>query len=461
MAEPLSSISGLSSGIDYKTLVDQIMSLERRPADRLQKTIDANTKKKEALDNFRKLVTDLRTAAEAFKTGSGLDAYSTTAGGTDSNGKGLVVATASAGATPATYQVEVTSLTRAQKTIGTAQTSSTAALNLTGLIDLNVNGASIGQLNLDGTESLETIRDEINAIGGGTKVRATILSAGTTDQRLVLSGLQQGAAGAFSFTDADGTGAAAITALGLDNAAYETAADASFKIDGVPMTRSSNTVSDAIPNVTLTLNAAEAGKTATVTVERYQSAAVDAAKAFVDAYNKVAEFLSLQNGPDVKGVSPPLRGDGTLRSMRSSLSGAMLGSAAGALPLDLQTFGGAGISLGKDGKLTLDAEKFKTAFDARGTDLKALLADRGTAVFDIADGMTLSGSGTLDLRTTGLTDANAALTGRIADIDARLEKKRMSLLAQYAKFEASLGRLKAIGDSLGAQLNGLTASKDS
>jgi flagellar capping protein FliD len=175
----------------------------------------------------------------------------------------------------------------------------------------------------------------------------------------------------------------------------------------------------------------------------------------------VVEFLQLQNGPDVKGVSPPLRGDSMLRTVRNSLSGVMLGSAAGALPLDMQTFAGAGINLGKDGKLSLDATKFKKEFNERGADLKALLADRGAAMFAVADGVTLSGSGLIDNRTSALSTSSAAAERRIADIDARLEKKREALLAQYAKFEASLGRLKAIGDSLGAQLKGLTATKES
>jgi flagellar capping protein FliD len=48
----------------------------------------------------------------------------------------------------------------------------------------------------------------------------------------------------------------------------------------------------------------------------------------------------------------------------------------------------------------------------------------------------------------------------VSDIDSRLEKRRATLLAQYAKFEATLGRLKAIGDSLTSQLSGLNRGKD-
>jgi hypothetical protein len=57
-----------------------------------------------------------------------------------------------------------------------------------------------------------------------------------------------------------------------------------------------------------------------------------------------------------------------------------------------------------------------------------------------------------------IDEQSARLADRIGDVDARLEKKRQNLLAQYAKFEAALGRMKAVGDSMSAQFTGLLNS---
>ena len=457
MAEPLSSISGLSSGIDSKALVEQIMLLERRPAVRLESSIDANKKKADAFAQFKTLLTAFKTAAEAFKKGTGLNALSTTVSGTDSAGRALLAATASAatGAMAGSYQVEVQALARSQKSIGTAQASATAALNLAGTVDVAVGGAALGTLTLDGTESLTQVRDKLNTLAGTPpKFQATILSAGAADQRLVLTGTQAGSGGAFTLTDTAGTAAAS---LGLTGTPYQDARDATFVVDGVPMTRSSNTVADAIPGVTLTLSAAELGKTATVNVERFPSAATDAAKAFVEAYNKVVQYTQAQNVTTVTAM--PLRGDSMLRTVRASINKVMLDSGAG-LPADMARLGAAGFALQKDGTLSLDAEKFSAAYASRQGELSAMLAERGAAVVDQVDVFTATGTGMIDARSSALTDRNATLTSRVSDIDSRLEKKRATLLAQYAKFEASLGKLKSIGDSLTSQLKSLSSGSD-
>lgn len=457
MADPLTSFAGISSGIDSRALVEQIMLLERRPAVRLENTIEANKKKTAAFEQFRTLLATLKTAADGFKLGTGLSALSTTAAGSDSAGRSLVAATAAAGAAPGVYQIEVQTLAKAQKTIGTAQASATDPLALAGTVAMSVGGVEVGQLTIEATDTLATIRDKINALGGSSpKVQATILSAGTADQRLVLNGLQVGSTGAFAFADVSGTVAAS---LGLNNAPYQPATDASFLIDGVPMTRTSNVVTDAIANVTLTLSAAEIGKTATVTVERFPSAATEAAKGFVEAYNKVVAFVQAQSNAGADGSMPPLRGDGLLRTVRGALTAAVTGVAADA-PVDMARLATVGISLQKDGTLAFEADTFKTAYNTRRDDLVSLFEDRGTALYDVLDSLTMSGTGAIDQRVAMLSERNSALGDRVTDIDTRLEKRRASLLAQYAKFEASLGRMKSIGDALASQLAGLPKASD-
>jgi flagellar hook-associated protein 2 len=465
MADPISSFSGVSSGLDFRSLVDQIMTLERRPAARMEAAVAANTRRRESLDKYREALTALQTAADALKTGAAFDSFSTTTSGQDASGRSLVGAAATAGASAGSYQVEVLALARAQKTTaGAGQASATAALNLTGGFALErPDGTAVGTINVAAGDSLTAVRDKINALNSGATpsgVQATILSAGPGDQRLVLTASKAGAAAGFTLEDG---GAGVLGALGLDAAGatpplVKAAADASFTVDGVPMTRATNSVGDAIAGVTLTLNAVEPGRTATVAVERVASGGTEAAKAFVEAYNKVVAFVKAQNVAGADGKAPPLRGDPLLRGTQTAMASQLLGAAPGA-GAGLATLGSAGISLQRDGTLALDAAKFKDASGARLGELRTLLADRMTAITAPALELTKP-SGLLDGRGISLGESSARLTDRVADVDARLEKKRAALIAQYTKFEGAIGRLKSIGDAMSAQFAGLNKSSD-
>src|SRR5690606_16105880 len=85
--------------------------------------------------------------------------------------------------------------------------------------------------------------------------------------KLVLTGKETGAENAFtitnnltggnglSFTDTDGDSVSGDSAA--DNT--QTAIDAAFTVNGLSITSSSNTVTDAVPGVTLTLNEKDPG----------------------------------------------------------------------------------------------------------------------------------------------------------------------------------------------------------
>lgn len=455
MADSLTSISGLSSGIDSAALVEQIIKLERaRTVDRLQAQVDANTKRKAALNEFQKALDELRTAANALKTGTGFASFAVTATGTDAAGRALLSATASGGAVPGSYQVKVLALAATQKlTASTGQASAGAALGLGGAFDIQKDGASVGSVTVEATDSLVQIRDRINALSATTKVQASIVSAKAdgTDQRLVLSATQSGLAGAFTLASTSGT---ALADLGLATPLTQPAADASLEIDGVPVTRPTNAISDAVPGVTFTLSAADPAATATVVVERQATASRDAMKAFVDASNKLVSFVKAQD------AKSPLAGDSLVRSVRGALANEVLEVGTG-LPADLATFASVGISVQRDGTLKFDEKTFDAAYGGRFAELQATLTQRMGDMMAYVDSLAGPTTGLIDIRERSLDERNAKLGDRISAVEARLEKKRASLLAQYAKFEASLGRLQAIQSSLGTQLSGLANSNKS
>ncbi|MCP4277994.1 MAG: flagellar filament capping protein FliD, partial [Gammaproteobacteria bacterium] len=70
--------------------------------------------------------------------------------------------------------------------------------------------------------------------------------------------------------------------------------DAKVTIDGVAITRSSNTIDDVISGVTLDLNRVESGETVNLTISRDTDNIKDKVTAFTDAYNEIIENINQQ-----------------------------------------------------------------------------------------------------------------------------------------------------------------------
>lgn len=338
-----------------------------------------------------------------------------------------------AGRSPIAQQLQGAPLTA-----GDATTPATVSTLLTSLW----NGGSASGARAGDTLSISGTR------GDGSSVTATFtIGAGSTVQDLLntlndaTSGFGAGSRPATASIDASGRivltdGTAGQSALSLrvvannegggrlDLGSFDVAsagrarqlvsgADARFSVDGVTFTRSANTVTDVIAGTTLTLTAADPSLTASVTVERSTQLAQQAVQGYVDAYNKLAGYIRQQQTAGTNGApNPVLYNDSTLRLARSSLASTMLTTVVGA-PADLATAAMTGLSLTREGNLTLDAAKFSQAFTTRYQDVRGLFMEQGTSanpeiVFGAATSATRPG--TYDVTITQAA-ARATLTG--------------------------------------------------
>ncbi|HVO34702.1 MAG TPA: flagellar filament capping protein FliD [Gemmatimonadales bacterium] len=156
-------------------------------------------------------------------------------------------------------------------------------------------------------------------------------------------------------------------------------ADATFQVDGVTMQRSSNVVTDAIPDVTLTLQGAQSHASWSVSIARDSKPAVSALNALVTAYNNIASFVNTQNTAPASGqAASPLYGDSSLKAMRSSLAQALIQVVPGASS-DYASATSVGLSLDQNGQLSLDAGKFQTAFTADYSSIEQLFVPQKSA----------------------------------------------------------------------------------
>ncbi len=381
MTAPLSSFSGLASGIQWQDLITQIIASESVPSQRVRARVSTNSSKIDSFRSYKTLLDTLRGAARKLRDGSAFDGMTASAVITAGT-RQVASASASAGANQASYRLEVSSLAAQQKLSATTQPSDSVALGLSGTIKVN----GLGPITIGATDSLADIRDHIAAINTGatpSKVSASIISIGASSHRLVLTSDTAGSAG-MTLEDVSGN---VLQSLGLLSnattiapaAVLQAGTDAQFKIDGVSFTRTSNTVTDALTGVTLQLLASEPGAVTTISVDRSATSAKSAMQDVVDAYNKVVDFLKAQGSTDTQASSQPvLYNESLLRVARGALPSTLL-TTIGNAASDLNTAGLAGLSLQKDGKLLLDSTKFDAAFSGRLSDVRTLFQQQGSA----------------------------------------------------------------------------------
>jgi flagellar hook-associated protein 2 len=217
----------------------------------------------------------------------------------------------------------------------------------------------------------------------GDSVNATIVQVADGDFRLLLSAANTGTGQDISITD---NGSDLDTALTTDMTNVQTAEDASFKFNGVSITRSSNEVDDLLAGVTLTLKEAQVGSIVNVSVKQDREHIEERITNFVDKYNSAMTQLttdtkSSQNA-DERGV---FSSDSTMKSMKSSLVN-MLATVGGGTG-ELADYG---LALDGDGRLSLDSEVLGKKLDDDPTSTQAFFVG-GT--FTKEDGTTVEVDG--------------------------------------------------------------------
>jgi flagellar hook-associated protein 2 len=161
----------------------------------------------------------------------------------------------------------------------------------------------------------------------------------------------------------------AVPGAGRNLVQTQAAQDALLTVNGRPYASASNTVTGAVTGITL--SASEAGA-AQVSISRDADSALKSAQAFTSAYNQLRDQISLVQSDSVSrqiaGNIGAAAGNATVNTAQGNLSLPQLG-----------------ISQASDGKLTLDAGKFRAAFSANPEGAANLLATAAKRVESAAD----------------------------------------------------------------------------
>ena len=451
---------GIGSGIDTNSLITQLVAAEGQPKylklDREEASAQSQIA---AIGMLKGAVSDFQTKVSGIKDISDLDSKSTKI-----SNKDYFSVSATSSAANASYSIEVKALAEAHKISSKSFSDTSAAIGtgtLTfqfGAYDSDGNTFSINPdqstktiIINEANNTLEGIRDAINKENIG--LTASIIFDGTGNH-LVLSSNTSGVANSIrvitSDDDGNNTDDAGLSQLSYDptltagsgkNMTETVAAkDANITVDGINITSSKNTISDAIAGVTITLKKAEEGVKSTLTVSQDTTKAQAKVNLFVNAYNGLMEVLGQLTAFDADTKQKgPLYGDSTARSLESQIN-QFIGQVIPGLTNTFRALPELGVSTNADGSLSLDPTKLSKVIETDPDAVGRIIGSTGKTTdsqitFDsstdkteagtyainisqVATQGTLVGSAAANLTIT--TGVNDTLTFKIDDKDATI-----------------------------------------
>ena len=407
-----------ASGLAIDSIVSGLMTIEKQPLTKIQTQITSYNTKLSAYGTLKTGLSTFQTAVDKLATASKFNAQSVTL--SDSTG---LTATADGTATTGNYSIAVNQLATSQK-LSSANFTNTTDIVGTGTLTISFGtytaadatagtaasftaNADKSSITVDITSSNNTlagIRDAINA--KNASVSASIVNDGSGN-RLVITSKDTGAVNSLKIdvADADGTNtdSSGLSALaynplstagsGKNMSQLVEAKNALLTVDGVSISKSSNTLSDVIQGITLNLKAVTSSS-ATMSVATDTTTIQASVQSFIDAYNKLNTSLTsltkfVEGGSSSNG---PLLGDSTARDISVKLKSML--SRPSTTASTYRTLSDIGVTTDATGALTLDATQLQKALSSNLADVTKLFTPSATAT-DSQVTFVGSGSGTV------------------------------------------------------------------
>ena len=374
---------GLGSGVLNSDLVDQLVQAERAPTEnRLTQKTEQTQALLSAYGKLRSAVTELRLPMRQLSAPDNLKAFSAS-----SSNEGIGVSVDSTKASRGTYSVEVTSLAGAQALASRDVFADRDATSVgQGTLTLNV-GDKTTNLTIDSSnDTLQGLANAINDSDAGVSVG--VIDTGNGFQ-LVLSADETGTANAVSISVSGDTGGTDTDNQGLSRFAFNTgmdtdaglqetigASDAVMKINGVEVTRSTNSFENVIDG--LTFDITETGSS-TIKVQQDLGAVADRVQGFVDKFNSLQSTIDSLAGFNAEaGVGSLLTGDSTVRSIQNQLRQVLTRVVPGLENSSVRSLADVGITTNfETGGLEFDRARFEEQLKNNPDDVTALFAEQG------------------------------------------------------------------------------------
>lgn len=457
---------GLSSGLNVKDIVSQLVALEKKPLDTLKVQASTVQTKISAFGQIKSMVSTLSDTLSKLTSVTGWNAVTAT-----SSDDTAVKVSAIGGTQPTSFSVAVQTLATAKSTASAAFTKNSAIG--AGTLTLTV-GSKAVPITVAATDTLADIASTINGAGAG--VTASVLSDASGD-RLLLRSSTTGTDAAFTLSvtaDADGntsdraglsrlvvgtstTNATTGVVTTEDPITTQAATNATATVNGIAVTSATNTFASTVSGVTFT--ALKVTTTpAEITVAKDLTTIQGNIDAFVKAYNDINSLLNdaTKYDKDTK-TAGLLQGDTTAVTLQNSLRNALQSLTSGSSKYG--RLADIGISQQRGGDLAVDATKLTPALEQNLDEVKKLFSATGTGS---ANGVAVQMKAltTNLLATDGFfgskdTSLKAALKRNTADqqkVNDRATQVEASLNAKYSALDTKMASLNALNAYISQQV---------
>jgi flagellar hook-associated protein 2 len=444
---------GIGSGLDVQSLVTKLVAADRAPADaRLTRQAQNIATGVSALGTLKGALSSFQTAVQSLSTSAQFQVNSTSTG--DST---VFTATATGSAAPGSYSVMVQQLAQPEQLISNPIVGGSGAVVGTGTLAISVNGKTFNVSIDSSNNTLANIRDAINGATDNTGVNATLVY-GTGGAQLVLSSVGTGASNAITVAASGGDGGLASLAYGgtpgVNYTEAQKAQDSIVMISGVEHHAATNTVSDAIDGVTLTLNAAKKDTALNLSVTPNQGAVTNNIQQLVNAYNSMqSTFGQLGNYNATTKTGGPLLGDWLLGDAQFRMVGDMTNAVSG-LPAAYSSLASIGITTQTDGTLKIDSTKLQAALTANGAGVAALFSGSNGIATRLSATLTslLSDGSAIAARNQSYTDAQAQLTSQQDALNNNMAVVQQRYLTQFNALDSLMQQMQSTSSYLTQQL---------
>lgn len=459
---------GGGSGIDMAGLAEGLATAQ------FAARIDRNTAKSEEVDRqitaastIKNQITQLASAVgERVRTGD-LSAQPVIANGAVAAvSRGIVTGSGS-------YTLEVTSLAAAQVLSSPPIAAPTGAVG-SGSLTLRfgtIAGTTFSEdpahaavtITVPSGASLADVAGAINASGAG--VSAYVLT-GSDGAHLMLKG-PSGESNAFVLEATETPGEEGLAALAWTPAAaparrLANAASAAFTLDGLAMTSASNTISDIVPGLNLSLTGTNAGAPTTIRFGDPGSAVTAFMNDLTSALNELAGEL----GKDTNPQGGDLARDPGTRALRRALA-QLAGSVVmpGAAPGAPRTLADLGLATNRDGTYRLDTARLAATIKSSPAGVSAMMTNGIHGVYATIDKLSRSANAISDPGTLGgslirLTAQKLKLASEKTGLADAQEKLRAQFVARFAATDSRVGASRATLSFLQNQVAAWNNSKN-
>ena len=442
LASNLSSSS--TTGFDVPTVVDEVLASQSQEETQWQNQETTFNNQATALQQLSTQLQTLLTDANDLNDPFGSLAAMTTSVSDPS----VLSATAGSGAATGSHSISVTALATTSSYYSDELATSSTTFG-TGSFSLEVGSGPATTITVDSTDdTLTGLAAAINSQNLGVTANVVTDANGA---RLTLVSDTSGATGNITISS---------NTTGLSFNLGSNGVDASLTVDGIPIDSSSNTVTSAIPGVTLDLLGLTSSPV-TLQVSPDTSQAATAINNFVSDYNTVISSINSQFSYDATtGTAGTLLGDASVELVQSTLLSDVAASVTGNGAIS--SLASLGITMNNDGTLTVDSSQLSNAL---ASNFQAVQNFFQTATTGFAQqlssdltNLTSPTNGAIAVDLNGINSSVTSLQSEISDFQANLATEQQTLTTYYSNINATLQSLPSLLASINAQLSSLKSS---